>query len=151
MERYLVVKRKVLAYITHNDRLLVFTHPYEPAAGIQVPAGTVEDGETLDDAMLREAWEETGLEGLRLARYLGETQRDLSDYGKAEIHHRHFYHLVYEGDPPETWRHEELFPSEGLAASHTFEFFWATLPDGVPSLVADHDQMLPVLLAHPDT
>src|SRR5690349_18913171 len=109
----MVVKRKVLAYITHGNRLLVFTHPFAPEAGVQVPAGTVEEGEELAAAVMREAWEETGLEGLRLVRYLGHVQRDLSDFGKAEVHDRYFYHLAYDDEPPTTWRHEELYPSEG--------------------------------------
>jgi 8-oxo-dGTP pyrophosphatase MutT (NUDIX family) len=42
---------KVFAYITHQNRLLVFSHPDFSAAGIQVPAGTVESGETLQAAI----------------------------------------------------------------------------------------------------
>ena len=33
--------QKVVAYITNGQRLLVFTHPLSPEAGIQVPAGTM--------------------------------------------------------------------------------------------------------------
>lgn len=55
-------KDKVLAYITHGNRLLVFRHPHAPEAGIQVPAGTVEEGEDPGTAVLREAAEETGLD-----------------------------------------------------------------------------------------
>ena len=40
---------------------MVFTHRDIPEAGVQVPAGTVEEGETLDAAVLREVHEETGL------------------------------------------------------------------------------------------
>ena len=36
-----------------------------------MPAGTVHDGEEPDDAVLREAFEETGLRGLRIVRRLG--------------------------------------------------------------------------------
>jgi hypothetical protein len=32
---------KVIAYITHGDRLPVFSHTQYPEAGIQAPAGTV--------------------------------------------------------------------------------------------------------------
>jgi len=69
---------KVLAYITHANRLLVFSHPHSPEAGIQVPAGTLKDGERPEDAVLREAHEETGLTHLELAGFLGECQRDMS-------------------------------------------------------------------------
>jgi 8-oxo-dGTP pyrophosphatase MutT (NUDIX family) len=50
---------KVFAYITWGIKLLVFSQPTAPEAGIQVPAGTVEDGEAVDAAVMREAFEET--------------------------------------------------------------------------------------------
>ncbi|HEX4204655.1 MAG TPA: NUDIX domain-containing protein [Ktedonobacteraceae bacterium] len=140
------VKRKVFAYITHDRHLLVFRHPFVPEAGIQVPAGTVEVGEPLEKAVLREAFEETDLTDLFLDGFLGEQERDMSDFGKNEIHHRFFYHLRYQGNPPAMWRHEERYPSE--EPKHlpiTFEFFWAPLPHGVPALIADHGKMLPRL------
>jgi ADP-ribose pyrophosphatase YjhB (NUDIX family) len=66
------VKHKVLAYITHGDRLLVFSHPHAPEAGIQVPGGTNREGENPEEAIMREAREETGLKDLRLQAFLGE-------------------------------------------------------------------------------
>ncbi len=48
--------------------LLLFQHPH---AGIQFPAGTLEPGETPEQAVLREAWEETGVEGLVIQKFLG--------------------------------------------------------------------------------
>ncbi len=64
---------KVTAFITRStprgDELLLFEHPY---AGIQIPAGTMEPGETPEQAALREAREETGLTGLTVSRLLGE-------------------------------------------------------------------------------
>ena len=60
------MKEKVYAYIVKDHRLLVFRHIQFPEAGLQVPGGTVEEGEPLEEAVLREATEESGLEGLRL-------------------------------------------------------------------------------------
>ena len=140
------VKRKVLAYITHANRLLIFSHPEHPEAGIQVPAGSVKEGERPEAAVLREAFEETGLDSLEVMAFLGEQQRPMADFGLDQIHHRYFYHLRCNGRPPETWRHYETDPSEGGQAPIAFDFFWAPLPDGVPALVADHDAMLPWLL-----
>jgi 8-oxo-dGTP pyrophosphatase MutT (NUDIX family) len=137
--------RKAFAYITHRDRLLVFSHPLEPSAGLQVPAGTMLDGEAPEVGALREAREETGLEDLRVVRFLGEMQRNRADVGKAEIHHRFFFHLICHGDPPERWQHYEPDPSDG-SESPLFEFRWARLPDGVPDLIAGHGEMLPALI-----
>jgi 8-oxo-dGTP diphosphatase len=141
-----VLRHKVFAYITHGDWLLVFRHPHAPDAGIQVPAGTVEPGELFAAAALREAGEETGLPALRLAGFLGDQQCDMAAFGRDEIHHRHFYHLVCGGDPPTTWEHWEQQASDG-SGPHLFAFFWARLPGEVPELIADHGARLPELCA----
>lgn len=63
---------KITAFITREKdsgpELLLFEHPQ---AGIQIPAGTVEPGETPEGAALREAAEETGLSNLTISQYLG--------------------------------------------------------------------------------
>lgn len=53
--------------------------------GVQVPAGTVQDGEALGAAAIREAGEETGLDGLTLVRYLGTADYDVRP-GRNEVH-----------------------------------------------------------------
>ncbi len=69
------IVEKVTAFITRGAKdereLLLIEHPN---AGIQVPAGTVEDGETPEEAVIREATEETGLTSLSIRRYLGCTE-----------------------------------------------------------------------------
>jgi len=139
-------KNKVLAYITHDNRLLVFRHPHAPEAGIQVPAGTVERDEDPEEAILREAIEETGLGELALVGLLGEQERDMTDCGRDEIQYRRFYHLRCLSDPPAVWRHVEAHPSDSDTAPVEFELFWVRLPDEVPELIADHGAMLPRLL-----
>jgi 8-oxo-dGTP pyrophosphatase MutT (NUDIX family) len=138
------LKRKAYAYVTNRDRLLVFSHPHAPEAGIQVPAGTIEPGEHPRDAVLREAREETGLDGLQVLRFLGDDVRDMRDIGKDEVHHRYFFHLACDGDPPARWRNHEISADDRGATDPPplFELFWADLPGGVPPLLADHDRML---------
>lgn len=139
-------RQKAFAYITHQNRLLVFRHVAIPEAGIQVPAGTIKANEQPDQAVLREAVEETGLTDLTVGRFLGEQERDMSDVGRDEIHHRFFYHLHCNETPPSTWYHEEGDPSDGSErAPIIFEFFWVALPSGIPSLIADHGARLPQL------
>ncbi len=74
------VVEKVTAFVTRegvNGReLLIFRHPLN---GLQLPAGTVEEGESPETAVMREAAEETGLEGLVLKRPLGMLHRVLPD------------------------------------------------------------------------
>ncbi len=63
---------KVTAFITRetaNGRELLYLR--HPLAGIQLPAGTVEDGESPELAVRRETEEETGLQNVSIAAYLG--------------------------------------------------------------------------------
>lgn len=64
--------RKVTVFITRNNNgqkeLLLFKHPN---AGIQIPAGTIEENELPEDAAIREVWEETGLEKFGSINYIG--------------------------------------------------------------------------------
>lgn len=70
---------KVTAFVTRQTAqgldLLLFKHPY---AGIQIPAGTVEPGETPEDAVIREVNEETGLTAVRLAAHLGTQEEEIT-------------------------------------------------------------------------
>lgn len=65
--------QKVTALITRDTptgrHLLIFRRPDDGT--IQVPAGTVEEGEPPDDAVLRETAEETGLTAVRVIAKLG--------------------------------------------------------------------------------
>lgn len=124
---------------------MVFRHPFEPDAGIQVPAGTVEAGEDFETAVRREVWEETGLEDVELVGFLGEQIRDMSDYGIQQVHHQQFFHLRCIGHPPEIWRHVETDPSDG-SGEHVFEFYWVDLASGFPELIAEHGRMLSMLM-----
>jgi 8-oxo-dGTP pyrophosphatase MutT (NUDIX family) len=150
MQQMLPTIRKAFAYITHGDRLLIFSHPHYPEAGLQVPAGTMRPEESPEEAVLREAWEETGIEGLRIERFLGEhelertTDAEAGRDGERQLHHRFFFHLKFEGEPLERWQHYELH--DGLRAPTLFDLFWVPL-DSVPELIAEHDRFLTELKA----
>lgn len=71
-----ITKEKVVCYIVKDKKVLVFRHvdfSYEEV-GIQVPAGSIKPGETPEEAALREAREETGLDNFRIVEKLGETE-----------------------------------------------------------------------------
>jgi len=116
---------KALTYITQGARLLVFRQPDFPDAGVQVPGGSVEPNESLEEAALREAREETGLADLVVRSYLGSIEYELKvDVGPPHL--RHFFHLTYDGLSPERWEHVELKPSTG-GAPPRFELWWEPL------------------------
>jgi len=139
------VVHKVFAYITHGNRLLVFDHADLPEEAPQVPAGTRPENEDPENAVLREAWEETGLDKLRLEAFLGQT--DFTWPGFDKIFRRRFYHLACDGSPDERWQHYEEHPSEGPTDPILFELYWVDLPDCVPELSPGHDAFLQQLVA----
>ncbi|MBC8446451.1 MAG: NUDIX domain-containing protein [Chloroflexi bacterium] len=136
---------KVIAHITEEDRLLVFSHSQHPEAGIQVPGGTVEAGESPAVAVLREAREETGLDGLQIQTCLGVQEYALSAPGGAAIQRRHVFHLTLRGAAPARWRHYEHHPSDGSPGPIELEFFWVRFPDRVPELAGGQGELLHAL------
>ena len=137
------IRHRAYAYITSGSRLLLFTQPGAPEAGIQVPAGTIEPGENPQDAVLREAKEETGLTGIRFVRFLAQDTRDMRDCGSDELQYRWFFHLPLEGSAAETWRHGEHSKDGSLI--HPFDFFWADV-GSLPELVAGYDDKIDSLI-----
>lgn len=132
-------KRKVLAYITDGDRLLVFRQPEYPEVGIQIPGGTIEEAEEIEGAVLREVLEETGLETVRIHSYLGSFWAITHDRSREF----HCFHLSLTQPTPETWRHYEQF-SGWRNHPIAFDFFW--LPLDSPALQLSRGQeMLPLL------
>ena len=86
-------------------RVLVFRHRDFPEAGVQVPGGTVEAGETLEAAILREVFEESGLRGLRIVRYLGALEYYAAERAQWQL--RHFFELEAPQGCAQTWTHTE--------------------------------------------
>jgi 8-oxo-dGTP pyrophosphatase MutT (NUDIX family) len=97
--------RKVIAYVTRQrdgqTQLLVFTHRGIPEAGVQVPAGTVEDGEDVAAAVVRELEEESGLSGLAMRGPIDVYQWDTPS-GKYRMH-RHVFHFTAADDIQDEW------------------------------------------------
>jgi 8-oxo-dGTP pyrophosphatase MutT (NUDIX family) len=138
------IVEKVIAYITREDHLLVFSHPHHPEAGIQVPAGTIEPGESPEDAVLREAREETGLQSLEIRAFLGVQEQDLAEFELTGMQRRYFFHLECHQETPAMWRHYEMHPSDGSPESIEFELFWVEL-SRIPELVAAQGRFLHLL------
>lgn len=124
---------KVVAYIVHEGEFLVFLHEADASvleSGIQVPAGTVRAGESPADAVVREAHEETGLDGLEIVRFLGTAELDAAPY-RDEIWVRHFFQLRLTRPAPRTWTwHERGDPPDYAGEPIPFRFSWVPLSQG---------------------
>lgn len=133
--------QKVMAYITWRGHVLVFRQPNHPEAGVQVPGGTVAEGETAEDAVRREAFEETGLEGVGEPTWLGASSFNMAPFGKTEMHERSFFRFTLEREPATQWTHEER-SGEGLAEPVLFAFWWVEPDTARDLLVAGHGALL---------
>ncbi len=84
--------RKVTAFIIRKrdgvKELLVFKHP---TAGIQIPAGTVAEGEDLEVALRREVCEETGLKSVETQEYLGCLENELEEAERVVARNTYVY------------------------------------------------------------
>ena len=128
--------RKAFAYVTRRvtrgseepEELLVFAH-LEPESGIQVPKGTVEDGETSLEAAIREVYEESGLRSLEVVGHLAtDTVHFPNDPTNRQIQERHFFHLRAVRPTPQRWSHK-VSAGEGDKGM-TFSCFWLQLTEG---------------------
>lgn len=118
--------QKIICYITKGDKLLVFRHTdytYEEV-GIQVPAGSIREGENQEDAARREVTEETGLKDFESVTFLDTQEYDMTPY-RSEIQERHFFHFKFIGDTPARWSTQELH--DGKEAPTNLECFWIDL------------------------
>jgi 8-oxo-dGTP pyrophosphatase MutT (NUDIX family) len=133
--------RKAFGYVTRRrdgmTEALVFRH-WHPEAGIQVPKGSVEPGESLAEAALREVREETGLADLVL---VGEVAADTWVWDGV-FYERHFFHLRATSTP-DAWEHTVTGMGEDRGMK--FSYFWIRRPDEV-ELVANHGDYLHLVL-----
>ncbi|MGY5853527.1 MAG: NUDIX domain-containing protein [Candidatus Thorarchaeota archaeon] len=135
--------------MTRGAQLLVFVEQGFEYFGWQIPAGSQEEGESLENAILRETGEETGLKDIHINRHLGSTLVDQRKHGLEIIHHRHFYHVLCNETTPDTWSHEEKDPSfiaELTPERIIFNLFWVDLKNNSIQLAEGHGAFIPELL-----
>jgi 8-oxo-dGTP pyrophosphatase MutT (NUDIX family) len=141
------VKEKVLVYIFRrrgpNAEVLVFEHADFPEAGLQVPAGTLEPGEDPADGALREAYEESGLSGLSIGRFIGVFDWLRSDLN--QLHHRHVYVLTCAERVRDTWLHTVTAGEEDQGLR--FRFYWLAADVAKQALSADQGAYIDLALS----
>ena len=114
----------MVVYVERHDSLLVFEHRDHPEAGTQVPAGGLEEGESVIDAVIREVREETGVLILAPPSLLG-THEHLDGLGPPAL--SHFYRVPAPEGLPQTWPH--TVAGEGNDAALVFECRFDSSPN----------------------
>lgn len=136
---------KVLAYITRDGtagrEVLVFRHRDHPDAGVQVPGGTVDPGESLIDALIREVEEETGLQNLVVEGQVAKAPFHAE--WRNEWQERNVFHLVAPASVPDSWTHAVTAGEED--AGLVYEFFWLGLAAAQSLLAGGQGQWLPLI------
>jgi 8-oxo-dGTP pyrophosphatase MutT (NUDIX family) len=139
------MKNKVLVFITRrvkNEReLLVFDHRDHPEAGTQIPAGTVEDGETLETAVFREVFEESGLRLLDPGRLLGKFDYTFDSARQREL--RHVFHVHLDSPTKEQWQH--TVGGDGEDQGMVFQYRWVPLTSAHNELHKFQNEYLPLI------
>ncbi len=126
------VVKKVLAYIYRNpEEVLVFNHLLYPEVSPQVICGTVEESEGLEEAVLREIFEESGLRLknpalLKTASYI---RKDLN-----QLHERNIFEL-FDVNLPDKWKHVVSSGEEDQGME--FEFYWLSTNEAKLKLVGE--------------
>ncbi len=132
------------AIIIDNDRVVLIRRGHAPALGEwSIPGGLLEIGETLREAAVREALEETGLQ-VDPADLLGVYDRVLRDADERTIYHYvlidFFCHRLAgeplaAGDAAEArWFRRDELPALSLAADTLEVIFKGFDRSGVPSV-----------------
>lgn len=140
-------KEKAVAYITrrvaHNVQVAVFEHDKEwSEAGLQVPAGTIDEGETPETAVVREAEEESGLKSLKVVRKIDEYQMYRHTHG--EYNRRHVYELESTESPQEEW--ECVVAGGGEDKGMRFHYRWMNVEEAMYRLAGSLGSSLQKIL-----
>jgi ADP-ribose pyrophosphatase YjhB (NUDIX family) len=108
--------RKVFVYVIRGREsttdLLVFDSLEEQ--GYEVPKGRVEPGESLEDALHREVFEESGVKGLKVIKELGTTH-----WGDEE---QHFFLVEAPSGIAENFEYQVT--GEGIDTGFWYRYSW---------------------------
>ncbi|MCC6244234.1 MAG: NUDIX domain-containing protein [Gemmatimonadaceae bacterium] len=130
--RNFIVTHKAAACVVRTrargPEVLVFRHPL---AGVQIPKGSIELGETAADAAARELAEESGILEGRVLRQVGWHQFEVGeDATSSEPSERQVWHtflMAADAEQRDSWS-QHASGSE-VEASLVFEFFWLPLAE----------------------
>jgi 8-oxo-dGTP diphosphatase len=123
-----LIRQRVVAYVTQGRELLVFDHRDKPDVPTQVPAGRLDPDESLEEGVLREVEEETGV-FVKVVAELADAEEVERLYG-AQVHETHAFHAVAEQGGPKEWEHH--VSGAGMDSGFVFVCRWVSLDDCPP-------------------
>jgi ADP-ribose pyrophosphatase YjhB (NUDIX family) len=132
--------KKVIAYVTNQDKLLVFTHTNFPSFGVQVPAGIVNKNEHLSDAVVRVVYNKSGLKGTSIIKLLGTYEYKIVSE-QTEPEYYYFYYLKVTEPTLCSWRYYEM-PSTSADDPVSLDFYWIKLDGSNLGLTYGQDNKL---------
>ena len=116
-----LVRKRVVGYVTRGRELLVFEH-----AGVtQLPAGRVDHDETLEEGVVREVEEETGVQ-VEVVSKLADGDEFARLVGRWP-HETHAFHAVPFADTPDEWTHRVT--GTGMDAGMAMPCRWIPLDE----------------------
>lgn len=119
-------KHKALAYIIQNDCLLVYNPdyandpPYVANEKTSIPGGTIESGESPEQGLYREIWEEAGFSDISIIQKLGVFKYYRQSKNRYDI--RHMYMVSPNVNLPKKFSYK--VNSKGNDNNVVFEYFW---------------------------
>ena len=115
------------AYVTRERdgkrQLLVFDQS-DPKAGTQVPAGRLDSGETVEQGLRRELYEEAGIDRVRIVAEIAGPE-DYDRHFPGSDYANHVFHVEAEDELPDEWDHVVF--GDGDDAGLVFRYRWEPL------------------------
>jgi 8-oxo-dGTP pyrophosphatase MutT (NUDIX family) len=120
-----LLRKRVVGYVTRGHELLVFDH----AGTTQLPAGRIDAHESLEEGLVREVEEETGLAGVEVVGELADAVEFGHLFGPG-AHESHAFHAVTDAETPEAWEHHVT--GTGMDAGIVYPCRWVPLDECPP-------------------